>query len=138
MQETEYSHRTDSVARKVELLGQALRNGRHDLARSLAASIKDTITFRQQIEQQPEPAVVAANATHAVDDLHAPWRNWAAGWRYFEPFALDETVGLARDGERLRSLSACRPITRLPCSVMCVWFALSLVRESCAKSHGSS
>jgi len=99
MQETEYSHRTDSVARKVELLGQALRNGRHDLARSLAASIKDTITFRQQIEQQPEPAVVAANATHAVDDLHAPWRNWAAGWRYFEPFALDETVGLARDGE---------------------------------------
>ena len=99
MKETEYSHRTDTVARKVELLGQALRNGRHELARSLAESIKDTITFRQQIEQQPEPALVSGDTTHTVDDLPAPWRRWTAGWRYFQPFALDETVGLARAGE---------------------------------------
>jgi metal-sulfur cluster biosynthetic enzyme len=99
MKETQYSHRTDTVARKVELLGQALRNGRHELARSLAASIKDTVTFRQQVEQHPETPVVTSDAGHVVDDLPEPWRRWAAGWRYFESFALDETVGLARGGE---------------------------------------
>ncbi len=99
MKETQYSHRTDTVARKVELLGQALKNGRHELARSLAASIKDTVTFRHQIEQRPETPVVTSDAARVVDDLPEPWRRWAAGWRYFESFALDETVGLARSGE---------------------------------------
>jgi len=99
MNETTYSHRTDSVARKIELLQQALAGDRHELARSLAESIRETITFRQQTDESPSDVDIRADSGRPVSELPSPWREWAAGWRRFVVFALDETVGLARSSE---------------------------------------
>jgi len=99
MNETSYSHRTDSVARKIELLQEALAGNRHELARSLAESIRETITFQQQTDESPGDVDIQADSGQPISEFPTPWRDWAAGWRRFAVFALDETVGLARSSE---------------------------------------
>ena len=99
MRETMYSHRTDDVNEKIRLLRLALGSANYDLARSLAESIKDTITFSQQVNQDPGPADFGAGASRRVEELPDPWRRWARGWTYYGVVTLDETVGLARRRE---------------------------------------
>ena len=99
MNETTYAHRTDSIPRKIELLQQALADNRRELAQSLAESIRETITFEQQTEEEPGEIDLRADGGLPASELPAPWRNWVVGWRRYVVFALDETVGLARRKE---------------------------------------
>lgn len=74
MTETTYSHRTDSVARKIEMLQQALAGGRRELARSLAESIRETVAFEQQIDESPGDVDIQVDSGRPISDLPSDWR----------------------------------------------------------------
>ncbi|MGD9722504.1 MAG: metal-sulfur cluster assembly factor [Pirellulales bacterium] len=99
MSPTPYRDRTDTVPDKLKLLEAAHRAGRLDVARSLAASIKDTLEWEQQFAAVvPEPTL-AADRSIAVAGLPNPWATWARGWKHCQPLGLFETVGIERAGE---------------------------------------
>ena len=101
MPQTRYEQSTDSVEEKLRLLGELHRSGNHDIALSLAESIKDTLSFERQTHAcEGEPAV-DADTFGRVDDLPAEWRQWANGWAFYKAVAVSEPIGLARDREPL-------------------------------------
>jgi len=66
LKETRYWDRTDTVAEKVRLLEAALKNGKFEVAESLADSIKHTVTLAKQREQNPgEPVLKTAETTRS-------------------------------------------------------------------------
>ena len=97
--EVPYAGRTDNVPVKLRLLAAAHARGDHDLAMSLAESVKDTLSLeRQSGAALPKPVSGAEDFT-AVKDLPAPWAKWAEGWTFAKGLTLFETVGLARKRE---------------------------------------
>ena len=98
MTETSYADRTDSVETKLRLLRQARRDGRLDVAMSLAQSMVDTLRFERQSQRHAD-SPLDADAAGEVAALPAPWARWARGWRCYQLVALEETAGLARSGE---------------------------------------
>ncbi|MBM3794246.1 MAG: hypothetical protein FJW31_09280 [Acidobacteria bacterium] len=108
MPESTYWERTDTFEEKMRLLEAAYRRKDYRLARSLADSLRQSLTLEQQ--QQLPLGTVALGASHftAVADLPAPWREWARGWSYAKILALDETVSLPRDGEPVELVVAFR------------------------------
>ncbi len=101
MSDLQYEQCSDSVAEKLHLLGEAYRAGNHDLAMSLAESIKDTLSFERQTPGAVGEATVTAAAFRPVGELPAAWREWASGWAYWQAVAVSETAGLGRDREPL-------------------------------------
>lgn len=99
MANSPYNDRTDSVKEKLRLLETAYTAGKHDLAMSLAESIKDTLSMSRQSE--PDPGKPQSDVDHfvAVEQLPQAWAKWARGWTFCKPIALFETVGIARHRE---------------------------------------
>lgn len=108
MQETRYQHRTDSVEEKLNLLAAARGGGNHELAMSLAESIKDTLTFERQRQPGDESPAIGDNDYVPVSDLPAAWREWAQGWKFCKVVELRETAGLQRSHEPVDLLIAFR------------------------------
>ncbi|MGE4001019.1 MAG: metal-sulfur cluster assembly factor [Planctomycetaceae bacterium] len=94
-----HAARTDSVETKLRLLQAAHARGEHDLAMSLADSIKDTLSFERLEGANAERPQIPAEASVAVSELPPAWAAWADGWKFARPVSLFETVGIARRGE---------------------------------------
>ncbi|MBX3436996.1 MAG: metal-sulfur cluster assembly factor [Planctomycetaceae bacterium] len=92
-----HTDRTDSVENKLRLLQAAYARGEHDLAMSLADSVKDSLAFARQ--QTGEGAAQTTLPSVPVSDLPAPWQSWAEGWTHCRPVTLFETIGVARNSE---------------------------------------
>lgn len=99
MSETQYEHRTDSVLEKIRLLRMAQEKGKHELAISLADSIKDTLTLERQTQRAKASPIVRADAFETTDNLPSSCRAWAEGWSFCKVLALEETEGFARAHE---------------------------------------
>ncbi len=99
MADLRYNDRTDSVNDKLKLLESAAAAGNHDLAMSLAESIKDTLSMSRQWEQDPGQPQSGADHFVPVEGLPQAWAKWARGWSFCKPIALFETVGIARHRE---------------------------------------
>lgn len=108
MDETRYQDRTDSVELKLQLLAQAHREGRYDLAMSLAESLKDTLSFERQEHADPGEPLQPAERFWPTSELPEPWREWAAGWTCYQSFLVTETAGLERVAEPTEVVIACR------------------------------
>lgn len=97
MSESKYWERTDTFEEKMALLEAAWKRKDYRLARSLAHSLRDTAI---QAQAEGEPLTGGPSLRQETTDrLPAPWRTWAAPWRYFQVLALDETVGVPRPPE---------------------------------------
>jgi metal-sulfur cluster biosynthetic enzyme len=94
-----HADHTDSVETKLRLLKTAYESGRFDLAMSLAASIKDTLQFEQQVRGNGDEPQLKAATSVPVEKLPAALTQWARGWSYCNPVSLYETVGFARAAE---------------------------------------
>ncbi|MBI3948132.1 MAG: hypothetical protein HY321_19600 [Armatimonadetes bacterium] len=99
MPETKYEHRTDSIPEKLRLFENAYRAGNHDLALSLAESIRDTLRFERQVQPPRDDPVVAATSVGRVADLPRAWAEWARGWSFCKVITVSETAGLTRSRE---------------------------------------
>ncbi len=98
MRDLTYADRTDTVEEKLRLLQEAARAGHHELAMSLAESIKDTLTFARGQKRDGEPQI-GAQTFSPVSELPSELAAWARGWEYFKPLTLFEEVGIARSRE---------------------------------------
>jgi metal-sulfur cluster biosynthetic enzyme len=84
----------------MRLLEAAYRRRDYRVARSLADSLRQSLTLEQQQQLPLDSAVVsAANHFVPVASLPEQWREWARGWSFAKIIALDETVNLARENE---------------------------------------
>ena len=108
MPEQPAEQRTDNVEEKLRLLEQAHRSGDHDIAMSLAESIKDTLTFERQNHGGEGELTIAADVFGRVDDLPAAWQQWANGWTFCKGLAVSEPIGVARDRDALELAIAFR------------------------------
>ena len=100
--ESRYSDRSDGVETKTALLQAAHKRGDYRLAEALADSLKDGLTAERLLDGQRtarEPAELSIAGWLRAADLPRAWREWAAEWPYFQVVALEETAGLAREGE---------------------------------------
>jgi metal-sulfur cluster biosynthetic enzyme len=94
--ESNYWERTDSFEEKIKMLEAAWQRKDFRLARALAHSLRNTA-----IQAQSEGENRGAAAAHAetVDSLPPSWRAWAQGWKHFQTFVFDETIGQQRPPE---------------------------------------
>ena len=99
MSESRYEDRTDSVAKKLELLHAAYRRGAHKLALSLLTSIKDSVTLERQQQLLPGDPVVSTDTYGEVGNLPPHWATWARPWQFYKLVQLSETVGIVRHQE---------------------------------------
>jgi metal-sulfur cluster biosynthetic enzyme len=95
MSDIHYADHSDSVARKLELLAAAYAAGKFDIAMSLAASLKETLSFERQ-QVPPTEVQLPVSASLPVAKLPAPVAQWARGWAVCKPVMLFETVGVPR------------------------------------------
>ncbi|MBI1354637.1 MAG: hypothetical protein GC160_09845 [Acidobacteria bacterium] len=99
MKETSYWQRTDSFDVKMQLLQEAYRAKNYRVARSIADSLRQSLTLEQQQYQPLGGPSLSAEADLPVAELPAAWRQWAQGWSWVRPVALDELVNRAREAE---------------------------------------
>ncbi len=99
MKETEYWQRTDSFDTKVRLLQEAYRAKNYRVARSIADSLRQSLTLEQQQQAPVGETVLGSGADLPIVDFPAAWRDWAAGWSWVRPIALDELVARPRSAE---------------------------------------
>ena len=108
MQETEYRHRTDSVAEKMRLMEKAHREGNLDVAMSLAESIRETLTFERQRRLprygNDEAVTSPVSSFRRVPELPSQWAEWARGWAFYKVLEIVETAGLGRSREPVESV----------------------------------
>lgn len=91
--------RSESVANKLDLLSAAYAQHDYDLAMSLAESIKDTLGHERQILPPASVPQIAADVFKSVDELPKPWKLWSAGWSYYKPLTIEESIGIERIAE---------------------------------------
>lgn len=106
MKETTYWERTDSFERKTQLLQEAYRAKNYRVARSIADSLRQSITLEQQQQQPLGEEILGAADDAPVSSLPDAWREWARGWSWVRALALDETVNRARSAEPMELLAA--------------------------------
>lgn len=94
--EKNYSDRNDSFEEKIRLIQKAYRDGKYDLAMSLAESIKDTLSFQRQTQADIEPPTLDANSFGQTTELPQNWAFWAKGWNFYKALILKETTALDR------------------------------------------
>ncbi len=94
--ETLYEQRTDSVEEKLRLLQSAYEKGDRDLALSLAASLRETLSFERYMQGAKQGQTVGEETFARVDALPAAWARWARGWAFYKVLELRETGGLDR------------------------------------------
>ena len=92
----------------MRLLGDAYRRKDYRVARSIADSIRGSLTLEQQQHASIGTPVLGADSSIPVADLPQKWREWALGWAYAKILALDETVNLDRSGEPVELIAAFR------------------------------
>lgn len=91
--------RSDTVAEKIRLLEDAYKKGRHDLAMSLAESLKDTLMHERHLAPHATSRRLDSASTKPVSDLPSAWMTWANGWTHFQPISLTESAGIDRVNE---------------------------------------
>jgi metal-sulfur cluster biosynthetic enzyme len=96
---TTRNDRSDDVSEKLGLLQEAYSHGHYDLAMSLAESVKDTLSFERQSDQQIGSPQIAYDHFVAVTKLSAAWANWSAGWSFCKPLTVFESAGIHRAAE---------------------------------------
>ena len=106
MAETTYWQRTDSFDQKVRLLNEAYAKKDYRLARSIADSMRHSLTLEQQQQEPLGQDILSSNGDLPVSALPTPWRDWAEGWYHVRALALDETVNLARAAEPVELVAA--------------------------------
>jgi len=99
MKEESYWQRTDSFDQKMQLLQEAYRAKNYRVARSIADSLRQSMTLEQQQQQPLADEIVGADADMPVSALPSSWQAWAQGWSWVRPLALDELVNRARSAE---------------------------------------
>ncbi len=99
MPETCYGDRTDGVEEKLRLLRKAQKEGKYELAMSLAESVKDTLICERQLHGGEGEEQVEVGRGGKVENLPAAWAKWARGWAYYKVVGLSESVGLDRQKE---------------------------------------
>ena len=77
MAETTYWQRTDSFDEKMRLLNEAYRRKDYRLARSIADSLRHSLTLEQQQQAPLGEDVLPATGDISVSALPASWRDWA-------------------------------------------------------------
>ena len=109
MRENNYWERTETFEQKIQLLQAAYGKRDYRLARSLADSLRQSLTLEQQ-QQLPLDTALVSPAEHflPVGSLPEPWREWARGWSFAKIVALDETVNLERRSEPVELAAAFR------------------------------
>ncbi len=97
MQTIRYEEHTDSVPEKIRLIQAAYAEGNLDVVMSLAASLKETARFEQQL-QHPTSVSADLDSDHfvPVDRLPETLAEWAEGWKFCKVCDVFETVGIAR------------------------------------------
>ena len=93
------SARSDTVNVKLRLLREAHATGNHDLAMSLAESVKNTLALTRQIQPLSTAPQLPTDRFISVAQLPLPWEKWSDGWSYCKRFSLCETAGIERRGE---------------------------------------
>ena len=93
------AQRSDSVEQKLRLFQSAYAAGNHDLALSLADSLRGSLQFERSLASDPPGANLGADDFEPVDRLPAPWAAWAHGWAWCKPVTVREDHGIARAGE---------------------------------------
>jgi len=104
--ETSYWQRTDSFDEKMRLLNEAHRSGDYRLARSIADSLRQSISLEQQQQAPLGENVIPSDRDIPVRALPAAWRGWAEGWAFARMIALDEGAGLSRSAEPVEIIAA--------------------------------
>ena len=107
LSETVYRHRTDGIEEKLQLLSEAYRLGKVDLAMSLSESIKDTLAFERQVREPEVDCVPGLERTGQVSDLPWSWLSTPVSpqnhrlseWSFFKVIAVRERYGLDRRQE---------------------------------------
>jgi metal-sulfur cluster biosynthetic enzyme len=92
----------------MQLLEEAYRRKDYRVARSIADSIRQSLTLEQQQHTSIGAPVLEADSSIPLADLPQQWRDWARGWTYAKILALDETVSLARSSEPVEIVAAFR------------------------------
>lgn len=100
------AQQTDPVEDKLRLLSEACRRRDYRVARALAASLRETLSLEQQEQGGIGTPVLHARDAVTVASLPEPWRRWAQGWRSCFGLRLEETAGLAREGEPVELVAA--------------------------------
>ena len=106
MKETTYWQRTDTFDQKMQLLQEAYRAKNYRIARSIADSLRQSITLEQQQQAPLGDEILGGDADTPVAELPSAWREWAKGWSWARPLALDETVNRARSAEPIELAAA--------------------------------
>ncbi|MDP6597929.1 MAG: metal-sulfur cluster assembly factor [Candidatus Poribacteria bacterium] len=107
LSETAYQHRTDGIEEKLQLLSEAHRLGKIDLAMSLSESIKDTLAFERQVREPEIDYAPGLERTGQVSHLPQSWlstpvspKNHRLGeWSFYKVIAVREHCGLDRRQE---------------------------------------
>ena len=91
--------RTDDVDAKIEILRRALADGNHELALSVASSIKDGVEGDRMLFADPGSADVLSRDWAPVADLPTSGAQWATGWALCQCLRVSESIGQARERE---------------------------------------
>ena len=108
MSETTYWQRTDTFDEKMRLLEAAYRRKDYRVARSIADSIRQSLTLEHQQQTSIGVPVLDSGSSIPVAELPQSWREWACGWSHVKVLALDETISLERIGEPVEIVAAFR------------------------------
>lgn len=106
VKETTYWQRTDTFEEKIRLLIDAYGRKDYRVARSIADSLRHSLTLEQQQQAPLGESILPATQDIPVSALPAAWRAWAAGWQYARVIALDEKANLAREAEPIEITAA--------------------------------
>ena len=90
--------RSDSTAKKLDLLQHFVAAERWDVALSLADSIKDGLQLGRRETTPPEP-LLPASAARPVAELPPALRSWLSGWSHFHMVEIAEGSELTRPCE---------------------------------------
>ena len=82
MKETTYWQRTDTFEQKMQLLQEAYRAKNYRVARSIADSLRQSLTLEQQQHAPLGDEILGGDADTPVAELPSAWREWAKGWSW--------------------------------------------------------
>lgn len=105
VKETTYWQRTDTFEEKVRLLNDAYSRKDYRVARSIADSLRHSLTLEQQQQAPLGENILPTASDIPISALPAQWQAWAAGWQYARVIALDEKANLPREAEPVEILA---------------------------------
>jgi metal-sulfur cluster biosynthetic enzyme len=97
--DSRYNEHSDTTEEKLRLLRQAYAAKNYDVAMSLAASLRDTLSAERLMDSDFGPLQVGPDEVSNVADLPKAWSEWADGWKNFRSLTVTEQAGIDRVGE---------------------------------------